>query len=79
MGLDALMDRLDGILPQRDFWDRLSQRPFPAIAEELGRQLGIFVCGPGLDAYVARNCALRREMRLGKLYHFCEGNKEGSP
>lgn len=75
VGVDALMDRLGGMFSRLDFWDGLLNRPFPTIAEELSRELGIFVCGPGLDAFAARNCELRREMRLGKFYRFRGENK----
>lgn len=77
-GVGALMDRLGGMFPRPDFWDGLLERPFPDIAEELGRALGIFVCGPGLDAYVAQNCELRREMALGTFYRARGENQEGS-
>lgn len=70
VGVDTLMDRLGGMLPRPDFWDGLPERPFPNIAEELSRALGIFVCGPGLDRFVEQRCELRREMRLGKFYRF---------
>lgn len=70
VGADTLMDRPGGMFPRPDFWDGLLDRPFPDIAEELSRALDIFACGPGLDAYLARNCELRREMRQGKFYRF---------
>lgn len=76
VGVDALMDRLGGMFSRPDFWDGLLDRPFPAIAEALSRELGIFVCGPGLDTFAAQNCELRREMRLGRFYRFRGENKE---
>lgn len=68
--IDALMDRLGGMFSRPDFWDGMLGKPFPNIAEELGRELGIFVCGPGLARFVERNCELRREMRSGSFYRF---------
>lgn len=78
VGVDALMGRLGGMFSRPSFWDGLPDRPLPAIAEELGQELGIFVCGPGLEAFVTGNCELRREMRLGKFYRFRGENQEGS-
>lgn len=78
VGTSALMNRLGGMFSRPDFWDGLPDRPFPAIAEALGRELGIFVCGPELEAYAAQNCELHRKMRLGKFYRFRGEKQEGS-
>lgn len=68
-GIDKLDAQLAQLFPDKCFWAQLLLKScLQEIINELGKELGIFICGKGFEKFLEHQCALKKRMMFGSVY-----------